>query len=195
MINAVVLAAGQSKRMGKPKPLLKFSEKTFLGHIISVLKNSEVDEITVVLGAAAEEIQRTVDLSGVTVVINEDYLKGQLSSLIRALEQIPEQTEAIILCLVDHPFLTSELVNEIIRKFRENKSPVIIPVYNKERGHPTLFSRALFNKLINAPHDKGARHVVYSNEDKVLEVNTSERGTRIGIDTPQQYKSHFKREP
>jgi molybdenum cofactor cytidylyltransferase len=111
------------------------------------------------------------------------------------LEQIPEQTEAIILCLVDHPFLTSELVNEIIRKFRENKSPVIIPVYNKERGHPTLFSRVLFNELLNAPYDQGARHVVYSNEDKILEIQTSEKGTRIGIDTPQQYKSYFKREP
>ena len=195
MINAVVLAAGQSKRMGKSKPLLKFNERTFLGHIISVLKLSEVDEVTVVLGAGAEEIKRTVDLSDVTVVINEDYKKGQLSSLVTALEQIPEQTEAIILCLVDHPFLTSELVNEIIRKFRETESPVIIPVYNKERGHPTLFSRALFNELIDAPHDQGARYVIYSNEDKVLEVKTSEKGTRIGIDTPQQYRLYFKREP
>ncbi|MHC4130457.1 MAG: nucleotidyltransferase family protein [Planctomycetota bacterium] len=195
MINAVVLAAGQSKRMGKSKPLLKFNELTFLGHIISVLKHSEVDEITVVLGAAAEEIKLTVDLSDVTVVINEDYPKGQLSSLITALKQIPEQTEAIILCLVDHPFLTSELVDKIVRKFRETENPVIIPVYNKERGHPTLFSQALFKELINAPHDQGARYVVYSNEDKVLEIKTSEKGTRIGIDTPQQYKSYFKREP
>jgi molybdenum cofactor cytidylyltransferase len=195
MINAIVLAAGESRRMGKLKPLLKFDDENFLEHIISVLKSSDVDEITVVLGAAAEEIKRTVDLSDVTFVINEEYQKGQLSSLITALEQIPEQTDAIILCLVDHPFLTSELVNEIIRKFREDKSPIIIPVYNKERGHPTLFSQALFKELINAPHDQGARHVVYSNEDKVLEIKTSEKGTRIGIDTPQQYKSHFKREP
>ncbi|MHC4843262.1 MAG: nucleotidyltransferase family protein [Planctomycetota bacterium] len=195
MINAVVLAAGQSKRMGKPKPLLKFNQLTFLGHIISVLKLSEVDEITVVLGAAAEEIKQTVDLSEVTVVINKDYLKGQLSSLISALEQIPEQTEAIILCLVDHPFHTEELVNEIIHIFRETQSSVIIPVYNEERGHPTLFSKALFNELINAPLDQGARYVVYSNEDKILELKTTEKGTRIGIDTPQQYKSYFKREP
>jgi molybdenum cofactor cytidylyltransferase len=195
MINAIVLAAGHSMRMGKPKPLLRFNDLTFLGHIISVLKKSEVDEITVVLGAVAEEIKQSVDLSGVTVVINEDFKKGQLSSLIAALEQIPEQTEAIILCLVDHPFLTEELVNEIIHNFSETKSPVIIPVYNEERGHPTLFSQVLFKELINAPHDQGARYVVYSNEDKILEIKTTEKGTRIGIDTPQQYKSYFKREP
>jgi molybdenum cofactor cytidylyltransferase len=97
--------------------------------------------------------------------------------------------------LVDHPFHTEELVNEIIHIFRETQSSVIIPVYNEERGHPTLFSKALFNELINAPLDQGARYVVYSNEDKILELKTTEKGTRIGIDTPQQYKSYFKREP
>jgi len=116
-----------------------------------------------------------------------------LSSLITALEQIPKQTRAFLLCLVDHPFITSGLVNDIIRKFWETSSPIIVPVYNKERGHPTLFSEALFDELLNAPLDRGARHVLYSNEDKVLELETSERGSRIGVNTPKEYKSYFKR--
>jgi molybdenum cofactor cytidylyltransferase len=194
MINAIVLAAGESRRMGKSKPLLKFNDENFLDHIITVLKSSDVDEITVVLGAEAERVKKSVDLSKVSVVMNQEYQKGQLSSLIAALKQIPHHARAILLCLVDHPFITSELVNDIIRKFGETGSPIIVPVYKKERGHPALFSDALFEELLNAPIDKGARYVVYSNEDKVLELETSERGARIGVDTPEEYKSYFKRE-
>ena len=195
MINAIVLAGGESKRMGKPKPLLRFNDKTFLGQIISVLRLSDADRITVVLGAEAETIERSVDLSGTNVVINEDYAKGQLSSLIAAIEQTPEDTDAILVCLVDAPFITKEAVNRIINKFRQTNSPIIVPVFNKERGHPTLFSKSLFNELLIAPEDRGARAVIYSNEEKVLEVETSEKGILIGIDTPDDYRQHFGMDP
>ncbi|MHC4692550.1 MAG: nucleotidyltransferase family protein [Planctomycetota bacterium] len=191
MINAIVLAAGRSKRMGKPKPLLRFNDSTFLEHIISVLKTSNVDEITVVLGAEAKILKKSVDLSGTSVVINENYQKGQLSSLIAAIEKCPKETRAILVCLVDNPFVTKEVVDEIIGKFKETNNPIIIPVFNKRRGHPTLFSRSLFNELLNAPHDQGARYVVYSNEEKILELEMSESGILISVDTPDDYKSHF----
>ncbi|MHC4283926.1 MAG: nucleotidyltransferase family protein, partial [Planctomycetota bacterium] len=130
MINAIILAAGESKRMGKPKPLLRFNDTTFLEHIISVLKASDVDGITVVLGAGAETIKKSVDLSGTNIVINKDYLKGQLSSLIAAIVQCPKETRAILLCLVDNPFVTKEVVNKIIGKFKETNNPIIVPVFN-----------------------------------------------------------------
>ncbi len=195
MINAVILAAGESKRMGKPKPLLKFKDKTFLEQIISVLKSSDIDTITVVLGASADTIQKSIDLSETNVVINKDYQKGQLSSLIAAIQNAPQQTEAILLCLVDSPFITKDLVNSVIAKFRQTQSSIIVPVFNKERGHPTIFARSLFNELLNAPEDQGARYVLYSNEDKVTEVETSEAAARIGIDTPADYKSQFGTDP
>ena len=191
MINAIVLAAGQSERMGKLKPLLKFNDTTFLGQIISVLKLSDVDRITVVLGAEAETIKKSADFSGINIVINKDYQRGQLSSLNAAIEQAPQDTEAILVCLVDNPFITKEVVNKVVSKFKETNNPIIVPVFNKERGHPTLFSRLLFNELLNAPEEKGARHVLYSNEEKVLEVEVPESRILIGIDTPEDYKSHF----
>jgi len=204
MINAIVLAAGQSKRMGKLKPLLRFvysaeatppreggNDHTFLEHIISVLKNSDVDRITVVLGAGADKIQQSADLSGTNIIINKNYQKGQLSSLIAGIKENPENTEAILLCLVDNPFITEDVINKIVRTFKETNSPIIVPVFEKERGHPTLFSKSLFNELLNAPQDKGARHVLYSNEDKVLELEVFERGILIGINTEDDYKLHF----
>ena len=191
MINAIILAAGQSKRMGKPKPLLRFNDQTFLEQIISVLKQSDVGRITVVLGAEADTIRKSVDLTGTNIVINKDYQRGQLSSLTAGIKESPEDTEAILLCLVDNPFITEEVVSKIIRKFRETNNPIIVPVFNKRRGHPTLFSRSLFNELLSAPEEKGARHVLYSNEDKVLELEVSEHGILIGIDTQEDYKLYF----
>ena len=191
MINAIILAAGQSKRMGKPKPLLRFNDQTFLEQIISVLKHSDVDRITVVLGAEADTIRKSVDLTGTNIVINHDYQRGQLSSLTAGIKESPEDTESILICLVDNPFITEEVVNKIVQTFKETNNPIIVPVFDKERGHPTLFSRSLFNELLSAPEEKGARHVLYSNEDKVLELEVSERGISIGIDTPDDYKLHF----
>ena len=97
--------------------------------------------------------------------------------------------------MADAPFVSKEVVNKIVSKFRETNNPIIVPVFNGKRGHPTLFSKSLFNELLNAPQDQGARYVLYSNEEKVLEVELSESGFLISIDTPDEYKSHFGADP
>jgi molybdenum cofactor cytidylyltransferase len=150
-----------------------------------------VDKVTVVLGAKAETIQRSIDLSGIDVVINKDYRKGQLSSLIAALEKVPPETEAILVCLVDNPFITTTIVDRIISTFRQKKNPIVVPVFNNKRGHPALFAKSLFKELVDAPTEEGARSVVYSNEDKVVEVETSESAVLVHIDTPEDYRSYF----
>jgi molybdenum cofactor cytidylyltransferase len=195
MINAIILAAGESKRMGKPKPLLRFEDKTLLEQIISVLRHSLLNRITVVLGAEAQTIQKSIDLSGIDVVINNNYRKGQLSSLIAALEKVPPETEAILVCLVDNPFITTTIVNRIVSTFGQKKSPIVVPVFNNKRGHPALFAKSLFKELVDAPAEQGARYVMYSNEDKVVEVETSESAVLVHIDTPEDYRSYFGTDP
>ena len=144
---------------------------------------------------SSKMLKNSIDFSGINIVINKDYHKGQLSSLIAGIKDSPGDTQAILLCLVDNPFITKEVVNQVIHKFKETNSPIIVPIFEKERGHPTLFSKSLFNELLNAPQDKGARHVLYSNEDKVLEVEVAESRILTGIDTPEDYKSHFGVDP
>ena len=195
MIHALVLAAGESRRMGMPKPLLRFGGTTFLGQILSVLRCSRVDRTTVVLGARAETIRAAVDLSEVDVVVNEDYLRGQLSSLIKGLKSLPVDADAILLCLVDHPFITIEIVDQLVGVFEETHEPIVVPVFNGRRGHPAMFARSLFGELAIAPENQGARYVVSSNEDKVLEVNVHDRAVLMSIDTPQDYRSCFGAEP
>ena len=181
--------------MGKPKPLLKFNDNTFLGQIITILEGSDVDRITVVLGANADTIEKSVDLSAVNVVINEDWQKGQLSSLAAALDRVSYEADAILVCLVDHPFITEGVVNKIVNQFKETNTPLIVPVFKEKRGHPALFARSLFNELCNAPQEHGARYVLHSNEDKILAVETSEKGILIGIDSPDDYRLHFGANP
>jgi len=191
MIHAILLAAGESRRMGRPKALLPYQQETFLGHIISVLKTSTVDEITLVLGAHAEFIQSSIDLQGVSIVINQHYTQGQLSSLISALKNLPEETEAMLLCLVDNPFLTQETVNRIIAKFRETHSLIIVPVFDGKRGHPSLFSKEVFPDLIQAPPNQGARSVLATHKNDVLEFPVADPGILIHIDTPEDYQRQF----
>lgn len=195
MIHALVLAAGESRRMGMPKPLLRFGDVTFLEHIIAVLRQSGVDGVTVVLGAKAETIRTSVDLSAVDVVVNENYAQGQLSSLIKGLSRLPADTDAILLCLVDHPFITADVVDQLIGAYRETGRPIVLPVFNERRGHPALFARSLFGELADAPPDKGARHVVAAHAHEVLEVNVTDPGVLTSIDTPEDYRSWFGTDP
>jgi molybdenum cofactor cytidylyltransferase len=217
MINAIVLAAGESKRMGMPKPLLRFprsmgvppmdcesrarcpcygsDDTTFLEQIVSVLRRSEVGRITVVLGAQAPRVVAATDLSGVGVVINENYGEGQLSSLTAGLKSVPSKTEAILLCLVDNPLITAESADGVVGAFRISGKPIVIPVFEGRRGHPTLFARPMFDELLHAPADQGARYVVQANGDRVFEVTTRDPGILARIDTPEDYLSHFGTAP
>jgi len=191
VINAIILSAGESKRMGKPKALLPFGQTTFLGQIISELKSSDVDKVSVVLGADAELIRKSVDLSMTEVVINKDYKNGQLSSLIAGLNSIPPAAEAILVCLVDHPFISRVVINRVISKFRQTRNPIVIPVFEKKRGHPALFAASLFKELINAPLEEGARYVVKCNADKVVEIEVDDGKVLAGINTPEDYRTYF----
>ncbi|MHB8956294.1 MAG: nucleotidyltransferase family protein [Pirellulaceae bacterium] len=195
MINALVLAAGESQRMAMPKPLLRFEATTFLERIVTILQQSHVDRITVVLGSQAARIRALAGLSAVETVENREYRKGQLSSLAAGIRSMPIETDAIVLCLVDNPFITSEVVNGIIGAFRETGSPIVVPVVEGRRGHPTLFARPVFEDLLNAPTEKGARHVVHANKDRVFEFEVSERAILTSIDTPEDYRVRFGTAP
>lgn len=191
MIEAIVLAAGESRRMGMPKSLLRFNETTFLEQIVGVLQQSDVSGITVVLGARARMVRAAVGLSDVNVVVNENYQEGQLSSLIAGIKGMPDEADAILLCLVDNPFISIGLVWRIIQAFRESQKPIVVPVFNGRRGHPALFAAAVFDELLNAPMSEGARYVVNADKARVLEVEIPDQRILAKIDTPADYASHF----
>ena len=189
MLAAVILSAGASSRMGRPKALLPYREGTFLEHLIKVTRHPRIGVTRVVLGAGADEIRTIAKLDESIVVLNPNWEQGLLSSIcagIRSVENLG--TEGIVLCPVDHPLVSARLVGDLIRQFYLNKKSVVLPTYNGRRGHPVIFSSALYAELLEAPADKGARAVVWAHSAEVLGVPTDEEGVVLNINDPDMLR-------
>ena len=196
MIAAVVLSAGESSRMGRPKALLPIEGETFIGRIVASLKRTQVGKILVVLGHNADQLAAAIGALPVEILINPNYQLGQLSSLqvaVRTLLSDPD-CDAMLVHLVDHPYIDASLVDRMIRQFYESKKDIVVPRCRGKRGHPVLFSRRLFGALLDAPMDQGAKAVVNAHGAATLEMETDEEGITVDIDTPELYRQYVKGE-
>jgi molybdenum cofactor cytidylyltransferase len=197
MIVAVVLAAGESSRMGRPKALLPIQGVRFIEKIVASLKSTRIEKIVVVLGHNAEEMRQKIADLPAAIVINNDYKKGQLSSLVAAIREIDGwkssvEVDGILVHLVDHPYISAPLVDAMIARFYESKKLIVLPRYRGQRGHPVIFSRSLFPELLNAPLEDGAKGVVHAHQEDTLEIDTEDEGVTIDIDTPEEYRRLVK---
>jgi molybdenum cofactor cytidylyltransferase len=194
MIVAVVLAAGESSRMGRPKALLPIAGQTFIERIVAALGRAGLEKIIVVLGHDAEAMRQKIAHLPVTILVNADYKKGQLSSLQTAVRHLlRDQTcSGMLVHLVDHPYIDAGLVKLLIRRFAESGRPIAVPRFHGKRGHPVIFARSLFDELLNAPEDQGAKAVVGAHRDETLEIDSEDEGITLDIDTPELYRQHVK---
>jgi molybdenum cofactor cytidylyltransferase len=197
MIVAVILSAGESSRMGRPKALLPIDGVRFVEKIVSALKSTDVGNIIVVLGHNAEEMRQKISDLPVTILINHDYKQGQLSSLQVAISHLESSSkgspvDGILVHLVDHPYISTTLVDLMIKRFYETKKLMVVPRFQGRRGHPVIFARALFSELLAAGPDQGAKPVVHAHRDDTLEIDTGDEGVLIDIDTPEEYRLRVK---
>ncbi len=184
MLAAVILSGGASRRMGSPKALLSYQGRPFLEHLLDVARHPKIGVRRVVLGAHAEPIAKEVNLAPDEIVINDEWEKGQLSSIQAALRSLPPNTDGILLLLIDHPLISAELVGELIDSFYNTRKPIVLPVYEGRRGHPVIFSAALYPDLMTAPLETGARSVVWNHAGEVQVVQTSEEGCVLNLNDP-----------
>ena len=194
MIVAVVLSAGESSRMGRPKALLPIEGQTFIERIVDALKAGGIERIVVVLGFHADVLRAQIDRLPVEILVNPDYRLGQLSSLQVAVRHLmlDANCEGMMVHLVDHPYVDPKLVSLMLERFKTLKSAIVVPRYQGKRGHPVIFSRALFDELLSAPLDQGAKIVVHAHRQDTLEIETEDVGITLDIDTPKLYRQHVK---
>lgn len=174
--------------MGRDKALLPLGERTFLEHLAATL-DAEVESLLVVLGHHAAEIEQQVRLPPATKILrNPDYRMGQLSSLHVALRSLAGQTvDGILVCLVDHPAVSRKVVRVLRERFDQSGAMILIPTWHGQRGHPVFFSQHLFQELLDAPMDQGARAVVHRHAAEVELVEVEEEGIVWDVDRPEDY--------
>jgi molybdenum cofactor cytidylyltransferase len=193
MLAAAVLAAGESKRMGQPKALVPFQGSTFVEHLIAATRHARVGIPRVVLGAGAGGIRAQLKIDPAWVVVNADWPKGQLSSIHAAIRSLPVGvSEGILICPVDHPLISARLVGDLIAAFDRGGKLIVLPRYNGRRGHPVIFRAELYEELLAAPAEIGARQVVWNHAAEVAEVETQEEGVILNLNDPETVRKAMR---
>jgi molybdenum cofactor cytidylyltransferase len=186
MIAALILAAGESRRMGSPKALIPYHGLTFVEHLLAATRLPRIGETRVVLGAGAEEIRARLPVKDSQIVINDAWESGPLTSIQAGLRSLPEEgVEAALICPVDHPLVTLRLIGAIVAAFDRSGKAIVLPTYLGRRGHPVLFASRLFSELMGAPLDVGARAVVRAHRGEIEEVPTEEEGVVLNLNDPE----------
>ena len=193
MISAIILAAGESRRMKEPKPLMNWGDSNLINYQIRVLENPKVEEIIIVLGSRADEISNSISEAKFRVVENKDFKLGKTTSIIKGLNSISNTNNDVLILACDQP-RTKDLVGKVIDFHLElpHVKKITMPIYQKKSGHPIIFSNLFFKDLLAIKEDtQGIRQIIKENEGSVYKYETSDESATVDLNTPDQYKQSF----
>ncbi len=182
----LVLGAGGSKRLGRPKQTLPYRGGTLLGHVVGVARECAFDQTIVAIGGAAGDVRESVDLGGVEVVVNDAYGEGCSSSIAAALAAVDPRCEVLVLMLGDQPGVTAETVAALLAG--RGDAELAVCRYDDGRGHPIAFARSVFGDLANLHGDKGVWRLLDRGGDAVAEVRVP-GPIPLDVDTPEDYQA------
>ena len=183
-IEGIILAAGESRRMGYPKPLLRIGDQTFIARIVETMLEV-VPRLVIVVGAHRERVRAAIPRDErIAIVENPDYSRGQLSSLRVGLRAMQADTAGALVHLGDHPIVRADTFRAVIDSYNKSAKPIVIARHDGRRGHPVIFDRAIFGELLSAPESEGARHVVNADPSRVAYVELDDPGINLDLDTP-----------
>jgi molybdenum cofactor cytidylyltransferase len=186
VVAGLVLAAGGSRRMGRPKQLLPYRGGTLLGHAVGVARACPFDQVVVAIGGAADEVRAAVDLAGVDVVVNDAYGEGCSSSIAAALGAVDPRCEVLVLMLGDQPGVAPSTVEALLGG--RGDAPLAVCRYADGRGHPIAVAREAFGELAALHGDKGVWRLLERRGDEVAEVPVAGR-IPLDVDTQEDYEA------
>lgn len=195
MISAIVLAAGQSRRMGRPKLLLPWGSTTVLEHVIAVFANAGIEDILVISGGAHEPIQETIlkcsENYAVRSVYNEDYENGEmLSSIQCGLRDLTKKAfGAAMIGLGDQPQVQESSVRAVRDAFLQTENHLVVPSYQMRRGHPWLVARPLWDKILEMSVAQTPRDFLNAHAKNIHYVDTESASILEDLDTPEEYRA------
>jgi len=192
MISAILLGAGQSKRMGVDKLSLPWGRGTILGHCFNMLLGSDVQELVVVLGVQNEGLKNLFQGRTVKVVVNPYSNKGMSTSIRRGIEALRPKSDGILIALGDQPFLKTRTINVLIHAFEQGRGRIVVPSFRGRRGHPAIFDRKYKRELLNLEGDVGGRSVMERHPKDVRVVPVKSIGVVTDVDTWQDYKHQLR---
>ena len=193
MIAALILAAGQSSRMGQHKMLLPLLGKPLLIHAVDHALAAGFDEIIVVVGHHADHLRAALEGYRVRIVENPDYQQGQSTSVRAGIAALDPSTEAVIILLGDQPLVTPAILTRLLQAWQRSGKPIAAPFYNRQRGNPVLFARALFPELLNVSGDQGGREVLQRHASEIEPVQMDDANAAQDLDTWQDYQALLER--
>lgn len=191
-ISAILLGAGESKRMGVDKLSLSWGKKTVLEHCLDTLLRSKVKEVVVVLGGQTRGVGSRIKGRKVKVVINPHSRWGMSASIRRGIQAIDPRSQGILIALGDQPLLQTRTINALIHAFVQRKGSIVLPSYRGRRGHPVLFARCYEKELLKLRGDVGGKSIIKIYSGSIIEVRTRSEAVVKDIDTWKGYKKEFK---
>ncbi len=198
MLTCIVLAAGESRRFGSPKPLAKPSGglkgKTVIELLVNRLLETRLGHIVVVLGAAADEIKPFVPANPrVTIVLNDSYREGQTSSFKAGLRACPHASEGVMLLPIDTPFVKKETLDGLMMTFLQEKPLILMPVWKERSGHPPVFSASLISEFKELKATDPLYTVQRRHADQILKIPVEDEGVVLSFNTPQELQNLQRR--
>jgi molybdenum cofactor cytidylyltransferase len=182
LVCGLVLGAGGSRRLGRPKQLLPYGDTTLLGHVVDTARGCGFDQLVVAIGGAAEEVRDTVDLSGADVVVNDSYGEGCSSSIAAALEVV--RADVLVLMLGDQPGVTPETVRALLAG--RGDAALAVCLFDDGRGHPIAFARDVFGELANLHGDKGVWKLLDRGDPVEVRIAGA---VPLDVDTEEDYEA------
>lgn len=187
-VAGVILAAGASSRMGRPKQLLNWGGRPLV-RVAAEHALASLDHVVVVVGGASAEVAAALGDLAVEIVVNNAYAEGQSTSLRAGIAALAPDVAAALVLLGDQPFVTPGVIDRIVAAWRQSRLPIAAPVYRGQRGNPVLFAHDIFPELLTVRGDQGARDILRANPSRVQLVSFNDDRPLADIDTPEDYAS------